>query len=381
MTLSAKDLLEWTRGLNILYVEDDQALRASTHALLANFFDPIDIAEDGAIGLKMTREKDYDLIITDIRMPNMDGIEMSREIKAQNFETPILVISAHDEASYLMELINIGVDSFLSKPLDLKHLLPALNKLCHGIQLKKQEKEYQEKLAQLNRDKDKFFSIISHDLKSPFNGIMGLLELLSSEDNDFSKKEAAIASSEIYLAAKRFYSLLENLLDWSRMQQGKVEPHAVVVNLESLIEDRVDILKAFANQKTITLRNNISADFEVFADQTMTGSVIHNLVSNGIKFTHKGGKINLDAEYQGDYILIRVTDSGVGMKPETVEQLFRIDISHSTLGTANEKGTGLGLQLCKEMVELQGGSLGVESTLGTGTCFYFTLPKPTNKTV
>ncbi len=379
MATTAKDLIKWSKGLSILYVEDDPALRKSTHDLLANFFDSIELAEDGAIGLQKAQERDFDLIITDIRMPNMDGIEMSREIKKVDFELPILVISAHDEASYLMELINIGVDSFLSKPLDLKILLPTLHRLCHGIKLKKQEKQFQEKLAQLNKDKDKFFSIISHDLKSPFNGIMGLLELLSDEDNSFSPAEANQAINEIYLASKRFYSLLENLLDWSRMQQGKVETHAKKIALSELAEDRVDILKAFANQKTITLRNTIPNDLMVFADSSMTGSIIHNLISNGIKFTHKSGKIIIDAVEQPDHVLIRITDSGVGMKPETLEKLFRIDVSQSTPGTDNEKGTGLGLQLCKEMVELQGGMIGVESELGKGSCFFFTLPKAASK--
>jgi len=379
--VTAAQLLEAAKGVSLLYVEDDTALRESTAKLLRNFFPHLRLAENGQVAWDQLQEETADLVITDIRMPVLDGIELCRRIKANDFNLPVMVISAHDEVTYLTEMINLGVDQFLAKPLDLQQLLPKLHRLCQGIQLKKASQEtdkkraeYLESLRRLNQDKDRFFSIISHDLKSPFNGILGLTEYMSTHKDQFNPQEWGEIAQQLHQSAQRYYQLLLNLLDWARLQRGLMEFHPQVTELFDLVEQRIGPLLDFAAQKQISLQPQIDAELLVKVDRDMVGMVIHNLISNGIKFTPKGGRIELSAQVEGAWAWVTVKDNGVGMPEKIKNKLFQLEEKVSTPGTENESGTGLGLHLCREMVERHQGSIRVESELGQGSSFIFSLP-------
>lgn len=234
--------------------------------------------------------------------------------------------------------------------------------------------ESEKKLIELNATKDKFFSIIAHDLKTPFNGILGFSEMLMKEvrnlDNDSIEKYTDI----IHKTALQAYGLLENLLEWSKTQQNGLSFEPRKLLLRNVVSDEMAGLKLNADQKDISLVNDTDEEILLTADEKMLRAVVRNLISNALKFTPKGGLICVDAHLEQDNIKISVTDSGVGMNSDTLEKLFKIESSFSTRGTENERGTGLGLLLCKEFVEKHGGKIWGISEKGKGSTFIFTIP-------
>ena len=228
-------------------------------------------------------------------------------------------------------------------------------------------------LKELNASKDRFFSIIAHDLKGPFQGLIGYSDILSQDIESLSKNEVAEYSRDMNESARQIFKLLENLLDWTRIQRNAIEINLANQNLRMLVSMCVDILLLQANKKEIKIINNVDDSHVAYVDVNMMNTVIRNLISNAIKFTRIGGKIELSSTKIDDKIELVVSDNGVGIDEEALSKLFRIDVQHTTKGTADEKGTGLGLILCKEMVEKNGGSLRIESKLNEGTSFYITL--------
>ena len=240
--------------------------------------------------------------------------------------------------------------------------------------IEEQLKAYADELKELNATKDKFFSIIAHDLKGPFNAILGFSELLAESYYDFSEVEKKNFIQNIKIASDSTYKLLENLLDWSRLQTGKINPTPEMIDLSLLSMENISVLKSMADNKRIKLYSSIQYNTTAFADANMVRTILRNLVSNAIKFTRSGGEVNISATGYNAMVEICVWDNGVGISAHRQGMLFRIDEKLSTKGTANETGTGLGLLLCKEMIERQGGHIWVESKIGQGSKFYYTLP-------
>jgi len=235
--------------------------------------------------------------------------------------------------------------------------------------------KFNEELKSLNASKDKFFSIIAHDLKSPLSGLLGFSEILYEEFDELKDEEKKEFIGHSYHAAKNIMALLENLLEWSRMQIGSISFSPSEIDVESITTGVIDLFAQNAKSKNIKLEKQIDSGTRAFADKNMFKTVLRNLISNGIKFTKDGGTITVSANVQTDYVSISVSDSGVGIGEENLRKLFKIDSSFSTLGTNKERGTGLGLMLCKELVNKNGGDIHAESELGKGTKFIFTLPK------
>ncbi len=235
--------------------------------------------------------------------------------------------------------------------------------------------ENEKRLLELNATKDKFFSIIAHDLKNPFNAVIGfsdiLIEQVLEKNFDGIEQYARI----IQHSSQQAMDLLMNLMEWSRSQTGKMEYKPETVEMVALINDVTELLNDLARKKSITISKEIPQNISAFADKAMISTILRNLVSNAIKFTHPGGKIVLSAEQKPDEWVFSVSDNGVGIKKEAIEKLFRIDENNSTPGTQNEKGTGLGLILCKEFVEKHGGKIWAESEVGKGSKFCFTIQK------
>jgi PAS domain S-box-containing protein len=240
--------------------------------------------------------------------------------------------------------------------------------------IEEQLKEYAGELKELNATKDKFFSIIAHDLKGPFNAILGFSELLAESYDDFSEDEKKNFIQNIKVSSDSTYKLLENLLDWSRLQTGKINPSPEMIDLSLLAIDNISVLKSMADSKRIKLYSSINYNTKAFADANMVRTILRNLMSNAIKFTRNGGEVNISSVEDSATVRVCVKDNGIGISEQRQGMLFRIDEKLSTKGTANETGTGLGLLLCKEMIERQGGHIWVESDPGKGSRFYFTLP-------
>ncbi|MFZ1289467.1 MAG: PAS domain S-box protein [Melioribacteraceae bacterium] len=231
------------------------------------------------------------------------------------------------------------------------------------------------RLKELNASKDKFFSIISHDLRSPFTSIIGFAEVMVEDLDNLSKDEIKEFTNSIYKSSKNVQNLLENLLQWSRIQTGRIEFNPINFEINNLINDVMALYQVNAARKKITLVNLVEKQIKVNADKFMIDTVLRNLISNSIKFTPQGGNIKINAEDLGnDNITISISDSGVGIKEEIIDKLFKIDSHITTRGTEKEKGTGLGLILCKEFIEKHNGKIWVESKIEQGSKFKFTLP-------
>ncbi|MDQ7818171.1 MAG: PAS domain S-box protein [Melioribacteraceae bacterium] len=235
-------------------------------------------------------------------------------------------------------------------------------------------KKYAVELNQLNATKDKFFSIIAHDLRNPFITILGFSELLLSDFNDLTDDEKTYYISEMHKSAEISHSLLQNLLQWSRAQTGKIEFNPTRISILNSVSQNTELLNSSAQKKQIELNGDIDTSIHVNADEDMLNTILRNLITNAIKFTPKGGKVSVSAEIKADMVEIIVNDTGVGMDENTRKKLFRLDETQTTAGTDNEAGTGLGLVLCKEFVERHGGQIRVESEPGNGSKFIFTLP-------
>jgi PAS domain S-box-containing protein len=236
--------------------------------------------------------------------------------------------------------------------------------------------KYSEELEAASETRDKFLSIIAHDLRSPFSGLLGASKLLAEEIDYLSKDEIRNLSNELNLSVQKQFKLLTNLLDWARLQNENFVINPKTVLLYEKLDRVIGLLSLTAKEKGIELRNNLEQDLKVKADLNMLSLVLRNLISNSIKFTDMNGYVEVSAEKKGKFVEITVADNGIGIPKDDLEKLFKDDVRYSTEGTKQEKGTGLGLLMCKEIIDKHGGKIWVESEMGKGSKFIFTLPYP-----
>jgi PAS domain S-box-containing protein len=246
--------------------------------------------------------------------------------------------------------------------------------LKHLQQMHLQLADQQAELKQLNASKDKFFSIIAHDLRNPFSGLLGITDFIVKNVDQFSPQDIQEHVASLRDSAKNVYTLIENLLDWSRLQRGVMEHHPALFAFDEIAANNVGLFKPIADQKHLTLFNQVPKGTIVYADKHMIDTVIRNLTSNALKFTHPGGLIAIAATTKGPTVEVSISDTGTGIPKEDLSKLFQIDVKYSNVGTAGEEGTGLGLILCKDLVEKNGGKIRVESEVGQGTVFIIDLP-------
>jgi len=236
------------------------------------------------------------------------------------------------------------------------------------IALKTQE------LLKVNAEKDKFFSIIAHDLKNPFNSIMGFSDLLTKQVQNKNYQNISKYAEIIRQSSEKAMNLLSNLMEWAQSQTGKIVFNPKNIEIEDFINENIVLFEEIASQKLITIKKMFPANITFFADKEMINTVFRNLISNAIKFTKPNGVIVISAVMKHNEVIFSVSDTGIGIPKNSIEKLFRLDQSFSTDGTNNEKGTGLGLILCKEFIKIHNGEIWIESEEGKGTCFYFTCP-------
>lgn len=234
-------------------------------------------------------------------------------------------------------------------------------------------------LELLNNEKDKLFSIIAHDLKGPFNGFLGLTQLMAQGVEDMSPEEISDISNTLNASAKNLYGLLENLLEWSRLRQSLSQFNPTPLLLKPVIDETLDLVKNNALKKEIEIVSRVPDSVHIFSDKYMLQTILRNLLTNAIKFTKRLGKIEINANVKGKFIEICISDNGIGMAPKMVDDLFKIGTKNSRAGTDGESSTGLGLIICKELIEKMEGQLTVSSKEGVGSDFCFKIPLKKNE--
>ncbi len=231
-------------------------------------------------------------------------------------------------------------------------------------------------LNRVNSEKDKFFSIIAHDLRSPFTGILGITEIMASDDGELSLEGYANLSKPLRKSVENVYKLLENLLEWAMFQKGTIDYSPAELSLSDMLSHNIDSIKERARQKEITIISETSNVKKIFADENMINSIHRNLLSNAVKFTNRGGQVTVSAKETGEGMIeISVSDTGVGIPKDVIDKLFILGEKVGSIGTEREPSTGLGLILCKEFVEKHRGKIWVESEEGVGSKFSFTIPE------
>ncbi|OFX22328.1 MAG: hypothetical protein A2041_04260 [Bacteroidetes bacterium GWA2_31_9b] len=311
---------------------------------------------------------EYALIDSSVRSASVTAVEKTTLLRLdQSIFNEILAEETDVAKSILKALIN--------RLRNYNILEEELTK--NSIQIQKQrdelEKQRQE-LEELNATKDKFFTIIAHDLKNPFNTVIGLSELLMERYDTYEVEKIKEFINQIFIFSNNAYNLLENLLQWAKSQTDKLKVIPEKVDLFEITNENINLYKTKAHNKGIELISEIGSGLYAYIDKNMISTVIRNLVSNSIKYTRKGGKIVLTAHHHNKLIKFSVKDTGVGIPEENIDKLFRIDINISTQGTEDETGTGLGLIICKEFVEKNGGKIHASSNINNGTNIYFTVP-------
>ncbi len=363
------------------------------------------IAPSGEQALQRLQYARPDVILLDIMMPGIDGFETCRRLKADDAtkDIPVIFMTALTETVDKVRGFSVGGVDYITKPFQHEEVLArvkthlTIRKLQQELRQQNETLErYAEMLAQkndelkaknaeldekngqlnlLNADKDKFFSIIAHDLRNPIGALRELPQLIAENLDNYSKDELRRLITMQRDAARNLFELLENLLTWSRMQRGLIDFNPEPIQVSALVQRSIALLMPSAAQKAITLTQAVNPSLLGMADHKMIDAVVRNLISNAIKFTNQGGTIEVSGNDDGAFMTIAVKDDGVGIGEQFLPKLFRIDEQYRRTGTANERGTGLGLILCKEFVERNGGEIRVESKVGNGSIFSFTLPK------
>lgn len=335
------------------------------------------VALDGASALQQLAETVIppDLILLDVMMPGIDGFETCRRLKANaaTRDIPVLFMTAlTDMVSKVKGFAAGGVD-YITKPFQIEEVLARVQ--AH-LTIRRQQQEIaaqREQLRTLNAHKDKFFSILAHDLRNPVTGFLAMSHILEDFDN-LALEQRATITSQFRDLSRNLFALLENLLTWSQVQQGMLNCYPQEAPFMAFVDRNFKLLRPTADQKQLQLQHRIQDDLLVMGDVMMIDTIVRNLLSNAIKFTRPGGVITMSADYAPHLATVTVTDTGIGIPAEKLPDLFRIDAKYQRDGTAGEKGTGLGLILCKEFVERNGGRIWAESEVGRGAIFRFTLP-------
>ncbi len=341
-------------------------------------------ATNGEDALKMAASDKPDLILLDIQMPEMNGFEVCRRLK-ENEATkniPVIFLTAYGEIEDIVKGFDAGAADYIAKPFKAQELV---SRVLNHLQLSYARSEIIVKNAELderNRQlwesiaaKDKFFSIISHDLKNTFSSIINFTGYLKNNFKTLNANDLEKSLTSINQSSTQVYELLDNLLKWALSQTGKVEFRPEAINIKDIMNETIGSLSASIENKKIKIVTNIDEELIAYADGNMVKTILRNLASNAIKFSHSAGEVEIGAKRAMEGIAISVEDNGVGISGDHIKNLFKIDASVKTSGTQNEKGSGLGLILCREFVEINGGKISVESEPGSGSKFVFTVPE------
>ena len=355
----------------ILITEDEVIIADDLKYLLEKYgYEVPAIAVNGQQAIEFAKQYQPDLILMDIVLSKgIDGIETASELK-KIMDVPIIFITAYTDDYVFKKAITADPYGYLIKPYNERELTIIIEMAFYRQEMMQKLNQTMTELKELNNMKDKFFSVIAHDLRSPMTAFFSGTQILMHLEDMAQVRSVA---RHIGQTAENLYKLVENLLEWSRIQMNAIEISMEKHDLSATIIRCIDFMKYNLEQKGITI------DFQpvryyVFADNYLIESIIRNLISNAIKFTPRLGKIKVELKKDNDFIVCQISDNGVGIPKENLNKLFRLDQTVKTQGTLGEKGTGLGLLLCKEFIQKNNGQIWVESEEGEGSTFSFKLP-------
>jgi two-component system, sensor histidine kinase and response regulator len=395
-----------TATASILVIDDaPNNLRLLMDILTEHGYD-IRASAEAEFGLETARLSHPDLILLDILMPDIDGYTICQRLKTdeRTRDIPVIFISALGNIADKLKGFEAGGVDYITKPFQAEEVVARvtlhlkLHALQHQVEaqnlqlqqevdrreeaeeelraLNEQLETTNRQLQKINAGKDKFFSIIAHDLRSPFTGLLNLLQAILDDFDSYERDRLRRLLRRMHTAAQTTYALLTNLLEWSRVESGALTPEPVNILLPNLIQANLHMLNQQAAQKQIALTSTMPEGLTIYADYRMIETVLRNLLTNALKFTNSGGSIEVSVCQRETQVEITVSDTGIGIPPDSLSKLFRIDSKYQRPGTASEEGSGLGLVLCKELVEKNNGTIRVESAVNQGSRFIVSLPRP-----
>lgn len=360
----------------ILIVDDVVSNVLLLKILLTNEKFQVCTASNGNMCIEMAKSEHPDLILLDVMMPDLNGFDTAVILKKdpETQEIPIIFLTALNNPSDLVKGFQVGANDFLTKPFNKEELVM---RVMHQIQLVAAKRiivRQNEELKRTISNRDKMYSVIAHDLRSPMASIRMVLNLaVNVVSKDIVGEEIFGLLDKANRESEETHDLLDNLLKWTKSQTGRLSVVYQDLDLDDIVPGVVDIFRMIAEMKKIDLKY-IPADekLTVHGDNDMIKTIIRNFLSNAVKFTPEGKTVEVFYKREGDFARISVRDHGVGIEPERVETIFRT--GETTYGTGGEEGSGLGLQLCQDFARKNGGEAQVESILGDGSTFSFTIP-------
>jgi len=372
--------------IKVLIAEDDFLIAEEISRIIKNLgYQVIGVASNGIKAVEIAMKLKPDVVLMDIIMPKLDGLEAAKKI-VNDCSSAIIILTAHESHDLIEKAGEFGIAAYLTKPPKAEEIERAVyialarhRDLSESRRLIKELESHKRQLKELNATKDKFFSIIAHDLRNPVAALFNFSEYLETNLNNISNEELPQYLSIIRTTAKGLFGLLDELLLWANLQSNHYEFKPTMLQVAEEANAVINLLGANAVRKNVHLGMHIDPAIQVYADHNSLHTVLRNLVTNAIKFTPANGFVNIHTKTNNHDVYISIEDTGVGIPQEHIEKLFRIDKQSSTAGTEGETGTGLGLVLCKEMVERNNGKIWVESKQGEGSSFTFALPKQPHK--
>lgn len=370
----------------ILIVEDESIVAFDLKRMLLNLnYDVLEIVSSGEKAIKRAVDEKPDLIIMDVMLNGpITGVEAAARIKGV-INVPIVYLTAYADTETLKSAKVTEPYGYILKPFEEKVLLSTIEMAIYKNKMEEKliasEKKYRllaKELEDLNEKKDQFYSIISFNLRDPLDSVIGFSEILKNEYKELSPEDIQLYISSLYLSSRQIYSLLNNLIQFSRIQIKDIDFNPANLNLRKIVEENTEVLKNMADKKSVKIINYVNKEISVYADSNMLNSIFFNLLINAIKYSYKNGYVEVSAVKDMNYIKIGIEDKGTGMDKESLDKLFILNVKKVTPGTNNEMGTGLGLLLTKEFVEKNDGMIEVISEINKGTCVNFTLPVSQN---
>ena len=362
----------------LLVVDDVQTNVLLLKALLGKEGYGILVANNGQEALEVIRNENPDLILLDVMMPGMDGFEVAERLKSEEFrcEIPIIFLTALDDTQSIVNGFKLGVGDFISKPFRKEELMVRIKHQLSLVAARRIIEEKNEELRKTIAGRDKMYSVIAHDLRSLMASMKMLLNtIMMSVEKDkidpdiFDMLEMSNKTSE------EVFSLLDNLLKWTKSQLGKLTVIPQKLDISGLADGVVEVMNSVAEVKHIKLIRTDHESFFVYVDIEMIKSILRNLISNAVKFSNPDSEIKVGIKAEDGKVIVSVTDSGKGIKKEDQHKLLKDSTHFTTYGTNSEEGSGLGLLLCRDFARKNGGELWFESEENLGSVFSFSLPQ------
>ena len=361
----------------ILVVDDVMPNVLLLKVMLSNEKFNIITASNGEQAIELARSERPDLLLLDVMMPGMSGYDVAQTLRAdeKTAEIPIIFLTALNSSEDIVQGFRMGGNDFISKPFNKEVLLVRVKYQLSLVAAKRIIVQKNEELQRTIAGRDKLYSVIAHDLRSPMSTVKMVLNMLiESTSPEALGEEAYNMLSMVNTQSEEVFALLDNLLKWTKSQVGRLNVVAQNFQIDEIVVSVIEVFRIMAESKSIVLEQGEFEKLNVYADIDMFKTVLRNFLSNAIKFSNQGSKIIVSIKRQENYARVSVRDFGCGISPEDLEKLFHASTHFSKYGTNNEEGSGLGLLLCQDFAQKNGGEVFLESGLGEGSTFSFTVP-------